>query len=217
MTTKASSQKSKQNHGIVKSLSRFRTVKRLKKTSNQWINSLQDARHKLVKTPIDDAKSLITDLKKSPRKTIDRLVDDGRKQFADFNQATRRKIDRLAQDGKKIVGKAGKEPVKTINSVIDDGKQQFDKLQKNTIKTANDLMKDFEKDARLAADDLMAFSARQIDRIPGKKNAEAQIRRRMQAVPAQFNLPSKTDMDNLMNGVKQLTVKVDTLNKQHAV
>ena len=216
MAKKATTAKDKPNQGFITSLSRFHTVKRIEKATDQWTRSLQDAHAKWVKAPVDDAKTLFGDLKKAPRPTIDRMVADSRKQVSEFNQSSRRKIETWTQDGKELITKTKKAPANTLGGLIDDGKRRIAKLREETRDTANDIIKDLEKDARLAVDDLTAFSARQFDRIPGKKNMQKNIRERMASVPAQFNLPSKEDMENLMNGLKQLTAKVETLNQEQA-
>jgi polyhydroxyalkanoate synthesis regulator phasin len=52
-----------------------------------------------------------------------------------------------------------------------------------------------------------------LDRVPGKQRIEKELRSRIQTLPAQFNLPSKKDVDGLARRVNRLYKKVDALQR----
>jgi polyhydroxyalkanoate synthesis regulator phasin len=64
--------------------------------------------------------------------------------------------------------------------------------------------------------DVIDGSKKALNQVPGKQRIEKEISSRMEAIPAKFNLPSKKDIDGLVNRVKRLNAKVDALNKTQA-
>ena len=69
------------------------------------------------------------------------------------------------------------------------------------------------KDARLVVDEVVSGSRQALDRIPGKQRIEKKVRSRIRTLPAQFNLPSKKDIDGLARRVGTLNKKVDALHR----
>jgi polyhydroxyalkanoate synthesis regulator phasin len=52
-----------------------------------------------------------------------------------------------------------------------------------------------------------------LDKVPGKQKIEKAVRIRIRTLPAQFNLPSKKDIDGLARRVGALNKKVDALHR----
>jgi hypothetical protein len=52
-----------------------------------------------------------------------------------------------------------------------------------------------------------------LDKVPGKQKLEKAVRIRIRRLPAQFNLPSKKDVDGLARRVGTLNKKVDALHR----
>ena len=69
------------------------------------------------------------------------------------------------------------------------------------------------QDARLVVDEAVSGGRQALDKVPGKQKIEKELRSRIQTLPAQFNLPSKKDIDGLSRRVSRLSKKVEALHQ----
>lgn len=200
--------------------SRFYLVRTVEQTRRRVADQLEDYSQSYISRPMERGKALITDLKAAPRKTLSAWVEDGKATITDLNQESRATLEGLIKDGKAFVTKAGKEPRQTFDGVLDDGKARMEDLREDTRRRMADLkaetrslLEGVGEDARLVVDDVVAGGKQALDNIPGKQKIEKALRRRIQTLPAQFNLPSKKDIDNLARRVNRLNKKIDALQQ----
>jgi hypothetical protein len=135
----------------------------------------------------------------------------------DYNQSY---IEKPIKNGKALVEDLKKAPRKTLNEVWDDGKARIDDLREDTQSRVADLKADTRsfiegigKDARLVVDEVVSGSRQALDKVPGKQKLEKEVRSRINAFPAQLNLPSKKDIDGLVRRLDRLNKKVDALQR----
>jgi polyhydroxyalkanoate synthesis regulator phasin len=140
-------------------------------------------------------KDFLDELKADPIKKIDDLIDDGK--------------DAVKKTREKRFG-AVKQRVKETRTSM---KKRFDTI--NTEKTK--VVKGIENDAKLIVEEAIELGKKNIDRMPFKKNIEnieKTISKRMASLPSKLNLPSRDEIDNLVNGIDGVNKKVDSLTKQ---
>jgi hypothetical protein len=216
----APSKKSRESRKKRTAKSRFYVVKAVQETRMRVTDKLEDYSQTYITRPIEDGKALVKELKTAPRKTLSSWVDDGKETITDLNKETRSTVSGMIEDGKAFLTKAGKEPFKTLNSVLDDGKDRIEGLRQETRSRIADLkadtrsfLKGIGKDARLVVDEVVSGSWQALDKVPGKQKIEKEVRSQIQTLPAQFNLPSKKDIDGLARRVNNLNKKVEELHR----
>ena len=199
---------------------RFYIVRTVQETRNRVTDKLEDYSQTYIERPIKNGKALVKDLKKAPRKTLSAWIDDGKANITDLNKETRATVNDILKDGKAFLTKAGKEPRQTLDEVLDDGKAKIDDLRQDTRSRMADLKADtrsviegISKDARLVVDEVVTGGKQALDKVPGKLKIEKEVRSRIRTLPAQFNLPSKKDIDGLARRVGTLNKKVDALHR----
>jgi polyhydroxyalkanoate synthesis regulator phasin len=199
---------------------RFYVVNTVQRTRRRVSDKLEDYSDTYITGPIKSGKARVTDLRQAPRKTLSGWLDEGKEMITDLNQETRSTVDDMIKDGKAFLTKAGKAPRKTLNGVFDDGKARIDDLREDArsrmadLKAdARSLVKGIEKDARLVVDEVVTGGRQVLDKVPGKQKIEKAVRIRIRTLPAQFNLPSKKDIDGLARRVGTLNKKVDALHR----
>jgi len=199
---------------------RFYVVQTAQQTRKRVSDKLEDYNQSYIEKPIKNGKALVEDLKKAPRKTLSAWIDDGKATITDLNKDTRQQVGDMIKDGKAFLTKAGKAPRKTLNEVWDDGKARIDDLREDTQSRVADLKADTRsfiegigKDARLVVDEVVSGSRQALDKVPGKQKLEKEVRSRINAFPAQLNLPSKKDIDGLVRRLNRLNKKVDALQR----
>lgn len=199
---------------------RFYLVKTVQETRERVTDKLEDYSQTYIERPIKTGKALVKDLKKAPRKTLSTWIDDGKETISDLNKETRASVSGMIKDGKAFLTKAGKKPRQTLNDVLDDGKAKIEDLSEDTRSRMAELKADTRsvlegigKDARLVVDEVVSGSRQALDRIPGKQRIEKEVRSRIRTLPAQFNLPSKKDIDDLARRANRLNKKVEALQR----
>ncbi len=199
---------------------RFYVVDTVQRTRRRVSDKLEDYNDTYITRPINSGRSWVADLKKAPRQTLEGLLDDGKEMITDLNRETRSTVGGLIKDGKAFLTKAGKAPRRTLDGMLDDGKSLIDDLRDEARSRMADLkaeartlIKGIEKDARLVVDEVVTGGRQALDRVPVKRRIEKEVRVRIRRLPAQFNLPSKKDVDGLARRVGVLNKKVDALHR----
>ena len=202
---------------------RFYVVRTVQETRSRVTDKLEDYSQTFIDRPIKNGKALVRDFKAAPRKTLSAWIDDGKTTITDLNKETRTTVGGMIKDGKAFLTKAGKEPRQTLNGVWDDGKARIEDLREDTRSRMADLTADTRsllegigKDARLVVDEAVSGGRQALDKVPGKQKIEKELRRRIQTLPGQFNLPSKKDIDALARRVSRLSKKVEDLHREVA-
>ena len=199
---------------------RFYVVNTVQRTRRRVSDKLEDYSDTYISGPIKSGKARVTDLRQAPHKTLSRWLDEGKEMITDLNQETRSTVGDMIKDGKAFLTKAGKAPRQTLNGVFDDGKSLVEDLRDDArsrmadLKAdARSLIKGIEKDARLVVDEVVTGGRQAMDKVPGKRKIEKEVRARIRQLPSQFNLPSKKDIDGLACRVGTLNKKVDALHR----
>ncbi len=199
---------------------RYYVVRTVQETRSKVADKLEDYSQTYINRPIENGKALVTDLKTAPRKTLSAWLDEGKVTITDLNKETRSTVGGMIKDGKALLTKAGKEPRQTLNGVWDDGKARIDDWRQDARSRMADLTADtrsllegVRKDARLVVDEAVSGGRQALDKVPGKQKIEKELRSRIQTLPAQFNLPSKKDIDGLARRVNRLNKKVEALHR----
>jgi polyhydroxyalkanoate synthesis regulator phasin len=216
--TQAKTQKNSRKKSTTKT--RFYLVDTVQRTRRRVTDILEDYNDTYISRPIDSGKAWVADLKKAPRRTLSGLLDDGRKVITDLNRETRSTVDGMIKDGKAFLTKAGKAPRQTLTGVLDDGKSLIEDLRDDARRRMADLkantrslIEGLENDARLVTDEVVDSSRKALDKVPVKRKIEKKVRARIRRLPAQFNLPSREDIDGLARRVGALNEKVDALQR----
>jgi polyhydroxyalkanoate synthesis regulator phasin len=96
--------------------------------------------------------------------------------------------------------------------MVNDGREFTEDL----LEDGKSIVKEIENDARMALDEVFDSGKKALDNLPGKKKFQKNIEKRIQSVPMQFNLPTRKDMDLLMDRLESLNTKIDNLDKEYA-
>jgi polyhydroxyalkanoate synthesis regulator phasin/DNA-dependent RNA polymerase auxiliary subunit epsilon len=195
-----------------KAESRYYVVRTAQDLRKNVTERVENYHQEFIKDPIESGKEFVGDLREDPRKTLNTLVDDSRKFVGGLKKDTRKRVDGVVAGGRKLYKKARKNPRKTFAGMMDDGRD----VAKDLIEDGKSVMTGVEKDARIALSEIADSGKKALDNLPGKKKLQKTIVKRMKSVPAQFNLPTRKDMDTLMKRLEGLTTKIDTLAKEYA-
>jgi polyhydroxyalkanoate synthesis regulator phasin len=76
-------------------------------------------------------------------------------------------------------------------------------------------MQGIEKDARIILDEMVDNGKKALDNLPVKKKFQKKIENRIKSVPLPFNLPTRKDINMLMDRLANLNTKIDTLGKAY--
>ena len=199
---------------------RFYVVDTAQRARRRVSDKLEEYNDTYITRPIKSGRAWMADLKKAPRQTLEGLLDDGKEMITDLNEETRSTVEKMIKDGKAFLTKAGKAPRQTLDGVLDDGKSWVDDLRDDARSRMSDLKADARsliegvgKDARRVVDEVVTGGRQALDRVPVKRKIEKEVRVRIRRLPAQFNLPSKKDIDGLARRVGTLNKKVDALHR----
>jgi len=201
-------------------MTRFYVVTTAQRTRRRVTDKLEDYSDTYISRPIEKGKALMTDLRQSPRKTLSGMLDEGKEMITNLNQESRSAVGGMIKDGKAFLTKAGKAPRQTLNGVLDDGKTRMEDLQEETRSRmaafkadTRSFIKGIGNDARLVVDEVVTGGRQALDKVTGNLKIEKAVRRQIRTLPAQFNLPSKKDIDGLARRVGALNKKVDALHR----
>ena len=199
---------------------RFYVVNTVERTRRKVSDKLEDYSDTYISGPIKSGKARVTDLRQTPRKTLSKWLDEGKEMITNLNQESRSAVGGMIKDGKAFLTKAGKAPRQTLNGVLDDGKTRMEDLQEETRSRmaafkadTRSFIKGIGNDARLVVDEVVTGGRQALDKVTGNLKIEKAVRRQIRTLPAQFNLPSKKDIDGLARRVGALNKKVDALHR----
>ena len=203
-----------------KAKTRFYVVKTTRQAKKNLARRLDAYNQKFIYKPLGRGKTLACDFKKEPGKTIDDLFEDGKAYITDLNKETRSTVGGMIKDGNAFLSKAGKAPRQTLSGVLADGKSLIVDIREDTRERMDalkaetqSLLNGIGKDSRLAVDEVVTGGKHTLDKITGKLKIEKEVRSRIRTLPAQFNLPSKRDINGLARRVNRLNKKVDALHR----
>jgi len=199
---------------------RFYVVNTVERARRRVSDKLEDYSDTYISGPIKSGQARVTDLRQAQRQTLSGWLEEGKEMITDLNQETRSTVGGLIKDGKAFLTKAGKAPRQTLDGMLDDGKAWVDDLREDARSRVSDLkadtrslLKGIGKDAQLVVDEVITGGREVLDRVPGRQKIEKAVRSRIRTLPAQFNLPSKKDIDGLARRVGTLNKKVDALHR----
>ena len=195
-----------------KAASRFYVARTIQDVRKNVTDRVENYHQEFIKDPLESGKELVESFRDDPRQTLDNLVDDSVRLAGDLKTDATTKFKGIVADGRKLYHKTKKNPRKTFLGMVDDGRE----FAEDMLADGKTIMKGIENDARLAWDEIADRGKNALDNLPGKKKVQKHIEKRIQSVPLQLNLPTRKDMDLLMNRLEQLNTKIDTLGKASA-
>jgi hypothetical protein len=128
----------------------FHTLKSLRKSADNWMETAKDYNGKYVRKPLERGKDFVEDLIEDPREVIEGLVDDGRGFVKDVRKSPRRVFNRFADNGKDFVEDVREDVRGAIDDFIDDGKGIY---------------RSIERDARYITDGIFDNGKRFVDKV----------------------------------------------------
>jgi len=174
--------------------SKFYIVKTINETKEKIESKVKTYNEKYVKKQLKIGREFITELGKDPVKTIDDLIYDTREAFEKVKSTRMETVQKKVDTAKK------------------DVREKFEKMNQTT----RQVYKGLENDAKLFVEDIIELGKKNMDRIPLKKIIEKKISASVDLIPSKLNLPSKTEIDNLVSEIDGVNKKVDALNSQCA-
>lgn len=173
-----------------------------------------ESRFFIVKT-VNGAKEKIDDqIKAYNKKYVKKTVENSREFIKEMKADPVERIDGLIDDGKKALGKVKSDGFKAIRKKMTTSKNDVRKKFKKINLETQRVYKGIENDAKMIVEDLFSFGKKNLDKIPMKMTIEKKISAGINVIPEKLNLPSKSEIDNLLKGIDGVTKKVDVLNKQ---
>jgi len=174
--------------------SKFYIVKTIHETKEKIEDTLKNYNEKYVKKQIETSKEFVTELKTDPKKRIDDLIGDSKDAF---EKAKSTRVETMQ---------------KKVNTTKKDVQEKIEKMNEKSQR----IYKGIENDAKLIFEDLIALGKKNIDKIPMKKTIQEKITTGIDSIPLKLNLPSKSDIEDLVTGIDGVNKKVDALNKEYA-
>jgi len=184
-----------------KAESRFHTVRAIKETRDNWIETAKEYNKKYILKPFETGMDFVEDLQKDPIKTIEGLVDEGKDFVQDLRKDPRKVFNGFVEDGKDLVKGVKDDFRGAISDLIEGGKGFYKGLQKDTKQAFEGIV---DKGKNLT------------DKIPMVNTMEAGITKGLKSVPDRLNLPNKKDMETLAKTLRTLNRKINALNKAQA-
>lgn len=184
----------KAKKGVKKQHSKSYIVRTMREASDELKERAESYRDKFIAKPVKLSREFMEDLKNDPRNTLEDLIDDGKEFVEDIRTESRDRIDEFMADGKSFFKKVKKTPRKIMDEFIDDSREFVTELKNDT----RDRFDGYVDDGK--------------EVIEGIKK---RINSRMKTVPSRLNLPSRVEIENLMNGIKAVDKKVDTISRQY--
>ena len=181
--------------------SRFHTVRSLRKTEDNWIETVKEYNEKYITKPFEKSKDFVTGMQKDPAKTVGDIYHSGKAFVEDLRKDPKQAWNGLLEGGKNIAGATREDLRKIVDNVMEGTKDFYAGVEKDTQKMLDDLLGKGKEITR---------------RIPGKDTLEKEINRRLESVPDRLNLPSKKEMEKLSKTVRTLNTKLNALSKQCA-
>ena len=175
-----------------KNESRFYLTKTINEAKGQIEKKIKTYNEKYIKEQLENGREFITELKSDPIKTIDDLIDDSQEAI------------------KKVRSTRIKMLQKKVETTKKDVRRQFEKINKKT----RTIYKGIESDAKLIAEDVITLGKKNLDKFPMKKTIEKKISTTIDSIPEKLNIPSKAEIDNLLESINGVNQKVDALNKK---
>ena len=195
-----------------KAASRFYVVRSIQDARKNMTEKMDNYHQEFIKDPLESGKEVVEDFRDDPRKAMDNLVDDSRRIVGDLKKDTKKKVNGVVADSRKRYKKARKNPRKTFNNMVDDGRNYAEDL----FEDGKSFMKGIEKDAQIVLDEMVDSGKKAMDNLPGKKKFQKKLENRIESLPKQFNIPTRKDINLLMDKLKDLNQKIDTLGKEIA-
>ncbi|MCJ7686274.1 MAG: hypothetical protein MUO68_18490 [Desulfobacteraceae bacterium] len=184
-----------------KGKNQLHSLKAVRKTSANWIETGKDYNEKYVLKPFETGKDFVEEMQKDPLKTIEGLIDDGKNFIKDVTKDPRKVFDGFVEDGKDFVGELRDDFRSGIDDFIDGSKNFYKGLQ---------------KDIRQAFEGIVDKGKNLTDKIPMVNTIEEGIAKGLKSVPDRLNLPNKKDVEMLAKTVKTLNRKINALSKAQA-
>ena len=183
---------------VKKRKNQLHSLKAIRKTSANWIETGKDYNEKYVFKPFETSKDFVGEMQKDPLKTIEGLIDDGKDFIKDVTKDPRKVFDGFVEDGKDLVEELKEDFRSGIDDFIDGGKGVYKGLQKDT---------------RQAFEGIVGKGRSLADKIPMINTIEEGITKGLKSVPDRLNLPNKKDVETLAKTVKTLNRKINALSK----
>ena len=177
------------------------SLKAIRKTSTNWIETGKDYNDKYVLKPFETGKDFVGEMQKDPLNTIEGIIDDGKSFIKDVTKDPGKVFNGFVEDGKDFVEELRDDFRNGFDDFIDGGKGFYKGLQKDTRKAFETIV-DKGKDLT--------------DKIPMVNTIEEGITKGLKSVPDRLNLPNKKDMETLAKTVKTLNRKINALSKAQA-
>jgi len=206
-------QKKTKSQNRKKTTSRFYVVRSIQDARKSMTERMEKYHREFIKDPLRSGKEIVEDFREDPRKAMDTLMDDSRTFASDLKKEAKKKVNSVVTDGKKFYKKARKNPRKTFTDMVDDSRDFAGEL----VEDGKSFMNGFEKDARIVLDEMVDSGKKALDNLPVKKKFKKNIENRIKALPKQFNMPTKNDINLLTGRLEALSVKIDTLGKEISV
>ena len=184
-----------------KGKNQLHSLKAVRKTSANWIETGKDYNEKYVLKPFETGKDFVEEMQKDPLKTIEGLIDDGKKLIKDVTKDPRKVFDGFVEDGKDFVEELRDDFRSGMDDFIDGSKNFYKGLQ---------------KDIRQAFEGIVDKGKNLTDKIPMVNTIEEGITKGLKSVPDRLNLPNKKDVETLAKTVKALNRKINALSKAQA-
>ena len=184
-----------------KGKNQLHSLKAVRKTSANWIETGKDYNEKYVLKPFETGKDFVGEMQKDPLKTIEGLIDDGKNFIKDVTKDPRKVFDGFVEDGKDFVGELRDDFRSAMDDFIDGSKNFY---------------KGLEKDIRQAFEGIVDKGKNLTDKIPMVNTIEEGIAKGLKSVPDRLNLPNKKDVETLAKTVKTLNRKINALSKAQA-
>lgn len=174
------------------------TVRAIKETRDNWIETAKDYNEKYVMKPFESGMDFVEEMQKDPLKTFEGLIDDGKDLVKDVTKDPRKVFNGFVEDGKGLVEELRDDFSKAIQEFTDGGRGFYKGLQKDT---------------REAFEGIADKGKNLTDKIPMVHTIGEGINKGLKSVPHRLNLPNKKDMETLAKNVRTLNRKINALSK----
>ena len=190
---------------------RYATLRTVRETRESLERRAKEYKTALVNKNMDRGRDLLTDFRKKPYDTLDGILADSRDFVRNLSEKSGKTFENVKEETRAWVRKSAGHPFKTLGNAAGSLRRDADQALEKLASARKKAAKDLERDFRLAISDIKDLRKKGMDRLPTKTGLTNAVKNRIASLPGVLNLPSRTEIDDLIQGIEGIEKKIDGL------
>ncbi|MCP4688032.1 MAG: hypothetical protein GY859_08285 [Desulfobacterales bacterium] len=197
----------------------YYVLKALLEAADNVAGKMDDFNRKYFQETLADGRAFVEEARVDQRRAFQNLVDGGKEFVSDKKNAGRETVSRWVDGGKQFLSDAVKSPRETMGELADDVGKLAGDARKGARETMTELAEKgreiasgVKSDSSVLVDDLLQTGKKIMGDAPSGENIGDKVGGGLGELSKRMNLPSKKDIRNLTDALKDLSDKIDALD-----